>query len=106
MNGLNSATTGQRNERQERYEQNEKRHSRLKEDSLLGWVGKKKHIRRQRSRVLWISYFNYKTMNTKLEQKKKEYEEVKIKILELQKLRKSLYNHIYITEMREKQKKV
>lgn len=45
-------------------------------------------------------------MNTKLEQKKKEYEEVKIKISELQKLRKSLYNHIYITEMREKQKKV
>lgn len=45
-------------------------------------------------------------MNTKLEQKKKEYEEVKIKISELQKLRKSLYNHIYIIEMREKQKKV
>ena len=45
-------------------------------------------------------------MNTKLEQKKKEYEEVKIKISELQKLRKSLYNHIYITKMREKQKKV
>lgn len=42
----------------------------------------------------------------KLEQKKKQLEEVKIKILELQKLRKSLYNHIYITEMREKQKKV
>jgi len=45
-------------------------------------------------------------MNTKLEQKKKEYEEVKIKISELQKIRKSLYNNIYITEMREKQKKV
>jgi len=36
MNGLNSVTIGQRNERLERYEQNEKRHSRLKEDSLLG----------------------------------------------------------------------
>lgn len=45
-------------------------------------------------------------MKTKLEQKKKEYEEVKIKISELQKIRKSLYNHIYITEMREKIKKV
>lgn len=45
-------------------------------------------------------------MNKNLEQKKKEYEEVKIKISELQKLRKSLYNHIYITEMREKIKKV
>ncbi len=45
-------------------------------------------------------------MITNLEQKKREYEEVKIKISELQKLRKSLYNHIYITEMREKQKKV
>lgn len=47
-----------------------------------------------------------KTMNKNLEQKKKQYEEVKIKISELQKIRKSLYNHIYITEMREKQKKV
>lgn len=45
-------------------------------------------------------------MNTKLEQKKKEYAEVKIKISELQKLRKSLYNHIYIIEMREKIKKM
>ncbi len=45
-------------------------------------------------------------MNTKLEQKKKQLEVVKIKISELQKLRKSLYNHIYIIEMREKQKKV
>lgn len=45
-------------------------------------------------------------MNTKLEQKKKEYEEIKKEISRLQKIRKSLYNHIYITEMREKQKKV
>ena len=45
-------------------------------------------------------------MNTKLEHKKKQLEVVKIKISELQKLRKSLYNHIYIIEMREKQKKV
>ena len=45
-------------------------------------------------------------MTTKLEQKKKELEEVKKEIVRLQKLRKSLYNHIYITEMREKQKKV
>ena len=36
MNGSNSVTTGQRNERLERYEQNEKRHLRLKEDLLLG----------------------------------------------------------------------
>ena len=104
MNGLNSVTTGQKNEKPERYEQNEKRHLRLKEDLLLGWVERKKHT--NKNPVHSISYFNYKTMNTKLEQKKKEYEEVKIKILELQKLRKSLYNHIYITEMREKQKKV
>lgn len=45
-------------------------------------------------------------MNTKLTQKKKEYEEIKKEISRLQKIRKSLYNHIYITEMREKQKKV
>ena len=45
-------------------------------------------------------------MYTKLEQKKQEYEQVKQDIAKLQKLRKSLYNHIYITEMREKQKKV
>ena len=45
-------------------------------------------------------------MNTNLEQKKKEYDKVKQDIAKLQKLRKSLYNHIYITEMREKQKKV
>ena len=36
MNGLNSVTTGQKNEKPERYEQNEKRHLRLKEDLLLG----------------------------------------------------------------------
>ena len=45
-------------------------------------------------------------MNTKLVQKKKEYEEIKKEISRLQKIRKSLYNHIYIMEMREKQKKV
>lgn len=45
-------------------------------------------------------------MNNKIEQKKKEYEEVKKEISRLQKIRKSLYNHIYIMEMREKQKKV
>ncbi len=36
MNGLNSVTTGVRNERLERYEQNERKHLRLKEDLLLG----------------------------------------------------------------------
>lgn len=56
-------------------------------------------------RTEWKITFKIKLF-MKLEQKKKQLEEVKIKILELQKLRKSLYNHIYITEMREKQKKM
>lgn len=43
---------------------------------------------------------------TKLEQKKKELAEIQEKIKELQKQRKALYNHIYITEMREKKKKM
>jgi len=35
-NGTSLFDTGQRNERLERYEQNEKKHLRSKEDSLLG----------------------------------------------------------------------
>ena len=42
----------------------------------------------------------------KLEQKKQELLEIQKQIKELQKRRKALYNHIYITEMREKEKKM
>jgi hypothetical protein len=40
-----------------------------------------------------------------LEIKKAELKEITKKIKDLQKKRKALYNYIYITEMREKEKK-
>jgi len=43
-------------------------------------------------------------MNTRLDQKKQELKELKEKIRELQKARKSLYDYIYTTEMRQKEK--
>jgi hypothetical protein len=45
-------------------------------------------------------------MNTLLEQKRDELVEIADAIKKLQKLRKAVYNYIYTTEKRQKEKKV
>lgn len=66
---------------------------------------KKKHTRRQRSLQLWISYFNYKTMNKNLEQLIQQRLDIARQMSELSKERKRLNNAICQARHREKVKK-